>query len=169
MWKGLIKMGFVSVFGVLVFKILITELSDISTDPNLSSAESALLNLLPIVFVVTIIACMTAAFFGYETYVRYKRWGDFGNRMKAAYTAKFGGENKGFNDEVDKRIAVMKSLSFKEGMTKETTEDWLKRMAVFVEIPYVIPEEEKLSEEEKTRQFADDYVVEEEEEEEEGE
>ena len=41
--------------------------------------------------------------------------------------------------------------------TKGSAERWLKQYAHMCEIPYVIPEEEKLSEVEKTKGFADSF------------
>jgi hypothetical protein len=85
-------------------------------------------------------------------YIRYKRWDSFGNRMKVAYEAKFGYSNSAFDKEVDQHVLAMKSLG--KGYTKTVDKQWMKRMAKFVEVPFVIPEEERLSEEDKTRSFS---------------
>jgi hypothetical protein len=85
-------------------------------------------------------------------YIRYKRWDSFGNRMKVAYSAKFGGRNPAFDEAVDQHVLAMKSLG--KGYTKTIDKEWMKRMAKFVEVPFVIPEEERLSEEDKTRSFS---------------
>jgi hypothetical protein len=58
-------------------------------------------------------------------------WEAYGNRLKEAYSAKFGGENKGFNDEVNNRIVIMQKL--KHGFTNTIAYDWLKRMKKFTE------------------------------------
>lgn len=58
-------------------------------------------------------------------------WAAYGERLKEAYAAKFGGRNPGFEDEVDKRIAVMQNL--KKGFTHTIARDWLKRTENFTE------------------------------------
>ncbi len=58
-------------------------------------------------------------------------WVEYGNKLKTAYSAKFGGENTGFNDEIDYRIAIMQNL--KHGFTHTIARDWLKRMERFTE------------------------------------
>lgn len=58
-------------------------------------------------------------------------WAEYGNKIKLAYTAKFGGENAGFNDEVDKRILVMQNN--RRGFTHTIARDWLRRMSNFTE------------------------------------
>jgi len=58
-------------------------------------------------------------------------WEQYGLRLKEAYTAKFGGENKGFNDEVNKRVLVMQKLQ--HGFTCTVSRDWLQRMKKFTE------------------------------------
>lgn len=85
---------------------------------------------------------------------RHLKWRSFGNRMKEAYTAKFGYPNPAFNQEIDQHIKAVETLG--KGYTKSIDMDWLKRMAEFTEIPFIIPEEEYLSEEEKTSKFDDD-------------
>jgi hypothetical protein len=96
-------------------------------------------------------------FYSGVVYYRYQKWGAFGNRMKAAYSSKFGGDNPAFSQEVDQHIKAMQALG--KGTTKTINEEWLKRMAKFVEIPYVVPEEEILSEIEKTEQFDNKKVT----------
>lgn len=58
-------------------------------------------------------------------------WSSYGQRLKNAYSAKFGGENAGFNDEVDKRIEIMRHL--KRGFSHTIARDWLRRMKGFTE------------------------------------
>ena len=60
--------------------------------------------------------------------------GRYGERMKRAYASKFGGTNKGFNEEVDARIAVMRTQG--KGDTRTIAQEWLKSRAHFVEIPW---------------------------------
>ena len=58
-------------------------------------------------------------------------WDEYGQRIKDAYSAKFGGENNGFNDEVNNRIAIMNHNG--RGFTRTIAYDWLKRMSKFTE------------------------------------
>ena len=64
----------------------------------------------------------------------YFSWGAYGKRLKLAYAAKFFGDNSGFDQEVDARIAIMRVMG--NGDTKVLAEEWLKKMARFVEIPW---------------------------------
>lgn len=59
-------------------------------------------------------------------------WTIYSNKMKLAYCAKFGGNNSGFNDEVDKRIAIMVRL--RKGYTRSIAQSWLKQMEKFTEM-----------------------------------
>lgn len=59
------------------------------------------------------------------------KWDIYANRLKDAYSAKFGGENSGFNQEVDLRIKVMQHN--RNGFTHTIARDWLKRMERFTE------------------------------------
>lgn len=90
---------------------------------------------------------------------RHLKWKAFGNRIKVAYSAKFCGENTAFTEEVDQLILAMESLG--NGATKKTQLGRLKRLAKFVEVPFAVPEEDRLSEEEKTllfdKEFGADY------------
>lgn len=61
-------------------------------------------------------------------------WDSFGIRLKVAYSAKYGGKNPAFNEEVDRHIATVKALG--NGYTRAITMDWLKRVARMVEISF---------------------------------
>lgn len=61
-------------------------------------------------------------------------WKRYGERLKRAYASKFGGANPGFNEEVDLRIAVMRTQG--KGETRDMATLWLKNQAKFVEIPW---------------------------------
>lgn len=61
-------------------------------------------------------------------------WLRYGKRMKRAYASKFGYDNSGFNQEVDTRIEIMRTQG--KGTTRTLSQDWLKRNAQFVEIPW---------------------------------
>jgi hypothetical protein len=147
---GVLFIAIVGVFAVVMVQDTIN--SQLPADAS-APIKALFADMGPLMGVITVIAMFVAIFGGYKVvqYIRTKKWADFGNRMKAAYTAKFGYENTGFNEEVDQHIAVMHTLG--KGYTKSLNEDWLKRMAKFVEIPYIIPEEEHESEEDKTKEF----------------
>ena len=123
---------------------------------NMSAATNALVSILPIIYAFEGVIVIIHIFTTTKEIIRYKRWDDFGNRLKLAYTAKFGGENKEFNEEVNNRILQCKTMKVGIGSnTKGSAERWLKEYAHMVEIPFVIPEEEHLSEEDKTKEFGD--------------
>jgi len=81
----------------------------------------------------------------------YFMWTAFGNRLKAGYSAKFGGSNSAFTEEVDQHINAVRALG--KGYTKTLNIEKLKTISKFVEVPFVIPEEERLSEEAKVKEF----------------
>jgi hypothetical protein len=58
-------------------------------------------------------------------------WDKHAQELKEAYSAKFGGENTGFNDEVDKHILIMKKLG--NSFTRTLAWEWLKRMDKFTD------------------------------------
>lgn len=113
----------------------------------------ALFGIIPL-WTVTFFGILSLAFI-YKTGTivvhRIMMWNAYSNRLKEAYSAKFGENNPAFGDEVDGHIKVMKSLG--RGYTKSVHLDKLKRLSSFVEVPFIIPEEDHLPEEEKTRAF----------------
>ncbi|MCK9369919.1 hypothetical protein M0R04_08445 [Candidatus Dojkabacteria bacterium] len=64
-----------------------------------------------------------------ETKIPY--WEEYGNNIKQAYKAKFGGNNPEFASEVDNHIRVM--IHNGKGFTNTLAYDWLKRMDKFTE------------------------------------
>ncbi len=80
-------------------------------------------------------------------------WNAYGNRLKTAYEAKFGYPNPEFNKMVDQHVKIMESMG--KGYTKDMAEDWIKQMAKFVEVPFAVPTEERLSEKNKTLLYAE--------------
>ena len=58
-------------------------------------------------------------------------WVAYGNKLKSAYSAKFGSANPAFNDDVDKHITVMQHCN--KGFTSTLAYEWLKRMKRFTE------------------------------------
>jgi hypothetical protein len=157
MVKKICNIFMIGIFAVIVITVINSEIASIPTD-NMTSLEAALITTLPVMTPVAYALLLVGVIAGAGVVVtKILRWNDFGNRMKVAYTAKFGGENIEFNKEVDMHINAVKVLG--NGFTKNIDIDWLKRMAKFVEIPFVIPEEEQRSEEEKTRDYGTDNKV----------
>jgi hypothetical protein len=62
-------------------------------------------------------------------------WKSYGERLKLAYAAKFGGRNMGFENEVDYRIKIM--IDTDKGFAREVAKDWLKRMSKFTSIDWL--------------------------------
>lgn len=58
-------------------------------------------------------------------------WQKYGDNIKLAYAAKFGGRNAGFDDEVNTRINIMEHNG--RGFTRTLANEWLKRMSRFTE------------------------------------
>jgi len=115
--------------------------------------------ILPAVLIITVVLSTMGMITGGTMIYRHLKWKAFGNRIKVAYSAKFCGENTAFTEEVDQLILAMESLG--NGATKKTQLGRLKRLAKFVEVPFAVPEEDRLSEEEKTllfdKEFGADY------------
>ncbi len=139
-----------TVFAVVIAQSITKESMPADAPSSLQAISN---NIGPVIGIVGVIGAFLVIMGGTEVYkyIKYKKWRAFGNRLKEAYTAKFGYPNPGFEQEVDQHIRAMEALG--HGYTKSLDEDWLKRMAKFVEVPWAIPEEERLSEVEKTEQY----------------
>ena len=148
----------VSIVAIIIFMLIMNQtLATISTANGYSSGVVGISQVFPITYIIGSIFIAFASIFGGKKiveYIKYKKWDDFGNRLELAYTAKFGGENLAFNQEIDAMILQCKTLSVKSGDTKINAENRLRRYAHMVEVPYIIPEEEHLSETEKTEELA---------------
>ena len=138
------------IIGFILIKIIIGGLDTSEWDPALKVFAT---QLTPIVIVVVATLSLIAVDYNspVQKYIRYKRWDDFGNRLKVAYAAKFGGKNPAFDEKVEQDILAVKALG--KGFTKSINMDNLKALAKFVEVPFIIPEEEYLSEKDKTKSF----------------
>ena len=153
-WTAIIRTILGIGAGIFGLFMLSDAIANLDTS-EMTSAEKGIIEVLPIVFSAVVIVGVVSGFYGVKAVVKYKRWTDFGIRMKKAYSAKFGGENPGFNEEVDLRINIMRALK-PNSRSKVIAEDWLKRMSAFVEIDFKVPEEEHLPEEEKTKILAEE-------------
>ena len=144
------------VCAIVVIEILMNSLDTKGWNPAMVSFTT----LCPVILSISVILGVFKYFAGEEDtgerrivrIIRYKKWDSFGNRMKVAYSAKFGGENPAFNEAVDQHIKAVKV--FGKGYSKERNIQWLKRMAKFVEIPWAIPVEEKWAEVKKTDSYS---------------
>jgi hypothetical protein len=136
---------------VCALTIYLLVLSQVNKDKE----PSVLDTILPIIL-STVVVIGVFSFMGEDSpvrkYIRYKKWVSFGNRLKVAYEAKFGYRNPAFDEEIDHRVKAMRSLG--KGYTKSVNYSKLKALAKFVEVPFIIPEEEMLAEEDKTRSFS---------------
>jgi len=139
--------------GIIGLVILDTVIADVKGEGDLPSSTIAMLDVMPVVFGACFVVMIVGMFYGGKMVYRYYKWSAYGNRMKEAYSAKFGGANPAFNVEIDMHISAVRAMGG-SSMTKETNMDWLKRMAEFVEVPWAVPGEERLSEVEKTEQYA---------------
>ena len=140
--------------GVSLIPSVTTTLSGITTANGYSSSVVEMAFVVLIVFVATISLIIIRMMSKGQDTETIKLWEDFGNRLKLAYTAKYGGENTAFNQEVDNMILQCKTLKKGIGSSAKTSAEMrLKEYAHMCEIPYVIPEEEYLSESEKTKEL----------------
>lgn len=145
------------VFAIVVIEVLVNTLDTTGWNPAIVSAVTIVV---PVILTGSVIIAVFNYLAGEEEtgerrivrIIRYKKWDAFGNRMKVAYSVKFGGKNPAFSEAVDQHILAVKVLG--KGYTKDINIQWLKRMAKFVEIPWAIPEEEKWSEVKKTNSYS---------------
>jgi hypothetical protein len=145
------------IISLIIIETIISTMDTSSMPPALSTMVTTLI---PIVMAASVVLGVFKYFTGDEDtavvgpikkYVRVKRWDQLGNRMKVAYEAKFGFASADFNSQVDSHVKAMRALG--KGYTKSIDMEWMRRMAKFVEVPWIIPEEEQLAEVEKTRSF----------------
>lgn len=97
----------------------------------------SLIEVMPIVFgvVLSIQAFYTVGKDSKGEMVEIVDWGRYGDRIKLAYAAKFGGENKGFNEEVDARIRIL--VDTDKGWTRQLAKDWIYRMSKFTDLKWL--------------------------------
>ncbi len=147
------------IIGIVGCWLLLNSVQSINGDPAMLSSTKFAASVLSFAYVVLVIGSIIGVFRHGVEIVRYYKWSAFGNRLKIGYVAKFGYSNPAFNDEVDNHIRTMRVMVKTEQGTRKLAEDWLKRMAHMVEVPFAVPEEEHLSEEQKTEEFKDDVMV----------
>jgi hypothetical protein len=140
-----LKTFIILIIGVPLSWFLLSKVSNsITIDPsNISGAN--LVNTIPLIGTAGVMLFIIAG----EKITEYMGWISFGNRLKKAYSAKFGGDNIEFDKEVDNHVNLMRTMGG-DSTTKSIAKDWLKRTASFVEVPFKIPDEEYLSEKDKT-------------------
>jgi len=145
------------VFAIVIIELLMNTIDTSRWNPAVVAWTTTLV---PIILSGSVIISIFKYYVGEEDtgerrivrIIRYKKWDAFGNRMKVAYSAKFGGKNPAFSEAVGQHITAVKVLG--KGYTKDINIQWLKRTAKFVEIPWAIPEEEKWSEVKKTDSYS---------------
>ena len=158
--QGLIGAIITGLIGTVSTVVAISIIVDLDTS-EMPTWASSMLEIIPIVFAVTVVLGTFAYISGDEEtvvvgpikkYVRIKRWDQFGTRLKVAYKAKFGYSNPAFSQRVDELILSMRATSNKS-LTYKQNEDALKRLSRFVEVKFVVPEEGKWSEVKRTKQL----------------
>ena len=149
---GFIAAAVIVFVGVNMLTLINSKVDSVGTTFEATSPVVALTGMLPVVFIGMMIIFAVTAMFGGAAYVTYKKWTDFGHRLKLAYEGKFGYRNSGFDEEVDACVRVMRALG--HGPTKDTMEERLRGLARFVEVPFIIPEEDHLAEEVKTEELS---------------
>lgn len=149
--------AFIAVYvGVSLIPNSTTTISGITTANGYSTSVVSMVSLALIAFIAMVVFMIFNMMQKGQNTKTLKLWEDFGNRLKLAYTAKFGGENPAFNQEVDSMILQCKTLKKGIGSSAKTSAEMrLKEYAHMCEIPYIIPEEEHLSEVEKTEALKD--------------
>lgn len=117
-----------------------------------SALKNTVVDLVPTVLMLGILVVMFGWLLGGIGVYQYLKWNAFGNRLKVAYEGKFGYCNSAFDEEIDSLVTAMESLG--NGQTKKLRMERFKELARFVEVPWAIPTEDRLSEKEKVNLFA---------------
>ncbi len=123
----------VLLIGVGLLPLVNSQISQIDTT-QYSSAVNGMAVLLPLVFAIITIFWVFKSM-GVDSSKEQIDWLRYGERLKLAYASKFGGDNRGFDGEVDYHIKIM--VSNDKGFTRQLAKDWVKRMSKFVEIEWL--------------------------------
>lgn len=129
-----IKLTLSVVFGIIGYVIINILIRDMIPEGGGTTA-SLITNVVPILFAVSVIIVVIRGMGVDKGDEAGFSWRDYGERLKKAYTAKFGGDNPGFESEVDYRIKLM--VDTDKGYHREVAKDWLKRMSKFVAIDWL--------------------------------
>jgi hypothetical protein len=121
------------IFSGIGVYILTNFMSTVDTS-NYSSAMRLLIQIIPVVFAIMIILGIVKSF-GVDSPEERIDWTTYGERLKLAYTAKFGGDNPGFDSEVDYHVKIM--VNTDRGYTRQLAKDWMHRMSKFVEVEWL--------------------------------
>ena len=152
--KDLATVVVAAVMGIFTYKFIGEPMIASIDKSQYPSHTAVIIDTLPIILGIGTIIGVVGILAGGRAVYRIYKWQDFGNRLKEAYSAKFGGPNPAFSEEVDLHIKAVRTMGGKS-YSKDLNLDWLRRMAEFVEVPWSIPEEEYLSEAEKTEEFGE--------------
>ena len=93
--KSRIIQGIISItIGMLLcYFYLVPMTTELAKDETINEASRVLISIMPIIYILVVIVGAMSIMFATNYIVTYLKWRAFGNRLKAAYTAKFGGEN----------------------------------------------------------------------------
>jgi len=132
--KLLTTIGILAFVCLVALPLMDSGISQITNSESYSTTVKSMVSLFPIMYAILAIIGIIQIWYQAPVIIYHFKWIIYGERMKRAYRAKFGYDNKGFNEEVDQHILTMRTLD--EGATRDINEDWLKRMAKFVEIKW---------------------------------
>lgn len=102
-----------------------------------SSNVKTMMTILPFMFALMVIfgALKNLGADTQEEIAAQINWTRYGERLKLAYAAKFGGDNPGFDQEVDLHIKIL--VDTDKGYTRQLAKDWVERMSKFVGIHWL--------------------------------
>lgn len=98
-----------------------------------------IMGLIPIwmigIFTLLAIIIHTSQLYSFSPTSEHFNWNSYGERVKQAYSAKYFGENSGFNEEVDVRIKIMRETD--KGIQRELAKAWLRRKSRWLELKWL--------------------------------
>lgn len=99
---------------------------------------TGLLDLMPFIYCIAVLLGIVQLIIGRDSPIEARppfEWEKYGERLKRAYAANFGGDNPGFNEEVDARIKLM--IEADHGYRRQLAKNWLKRVSKFVGVDWL--------------------------------
>jgi hypothetical protein len=138
--KKIIQSIVTLIVGVGLFPAINSLTNEFLSSPNAgdyTSAIKSLVSIMPLMFAIIVILGIFAGL-GKDSEVEIAAqidWTRYGERLKLAYSAKFGGDNPGFNEEVDNHIKIL--VNTDKGFARQLAKDWVERMSKFVGIHWL--------------------------------
>jgi hypothetical protein len=129
----IVVIGLMLLIGIVMLNAVNLFVNDIDLT-QYPSGMAILISILPLISCCLIIISIVNAI-GKDIPQEKIDWLRYGERLKLGYTAKFGGENQGFNNEVDYKIKIM--VNTDKGFTRQLAKDWIKRMSKFTNIDWL--------------------------------